>query len=307
MREIKKIAILTSGGDAPGMNAVVRAVTRYALSRGIEVYGIYEGYQGLINGEGYIKRFGPGDVANIVNVGGTMLYSARCLSFKEEEGMQKAIANARAQLKQAQSNLAIARKNLDDSTTVAPFDCVVFDKYVEENEFVSAGQNILRLENQNSLEVICFISAVYYDRINAGKTPVDFTDRNGKMIARSVITYKAPGIDPESRTFKIKISVPAKTGLVSGMLCELDIILAEREGYGLPESAVLLRAENRMIAYTADEGSRARSVEIKRGIVDSGFCEILNAGDILDKRFVVTGQTFINNGSLLVDANAGKK
>jgi len=96
MREIKKIAILTSGGDAPGMNAVVRAVTRYALSRGIEVYGIYEGYQGLINGEGYIKRFGPGDVANIVNVGGTMLYSARCLSFKEEEGMQKAIANARA-------------------------------------------------------------------------------------------------------------------------------------------------------------------------------------------------------------------
>ena len=218
-----------------------------------------------------------------------------------------AIANARAQLKQAQSNLAIARKNLDDSTTVAPFDCVVFDKYVEENEFVSAGQNILKLENQNSLEVICFISAVYYDRINAGKTPVDFTDRNGKVIARSIITYKAPGIDPESRTFKIKISVPQKTGLVSGMLCELDIILAEREGYGLPESAVLLRAENRMIAYTADEKSRARSVEIKRGIVDGGFCEILNAGDILDKRFVVTGQTFINNGSLLVDANAGKK
>ena len=91
------------------------------------------------------------------------------------------------------------------------------------------------------------------------------------------------------------------------MLCELDIILAEREGYGLPESAVLLRAENRMIAYTADEESRARSVEIKRGIVDSGFCEILNAGDILDKRFVVTGQTFINNGSLLVDAAAEKK
>lgn len=95
MKEMKKIGILTSGGDAPGMNAAVRAVTRYALSRGIEVYGIYEGYQGLINGEGYIKRFGPGDVANIVNVGGTMLYSARCLEFKEEAGMQKAVANAK--------------------------------------------------------------------------------------------------------------------------------------------------------------------------------------------------------------------
>lgn len=218
-----------------------------------------------------------------------------------------AIANARAQLKQAESNLSIAKKNLDDSTTVAPFDCVVFDKFVEENEFVSAGQDILKLENQNSLEVICFISAVYYNNIEAGKTPVDFTDRSGKAIARSVITYKAPGIDPESRTFKIKISVPPKTALVSGMLCELDIILAEREGYGLPESAVLLRAENRMIAYTVNKEFRAESVEIKRGIVDNGFCEILNAGDILDKRFVVTGQTFINNGSLLVDANAGKK
>lgn len=95
MKEMKKIGILTSGGDAPGMNAAVRAVTRYALSKGIEVYGIYEGYQGLINGEGYIKKFGPGDVANIVNVGGTVLYSARCVEFKEEAGMQRAVANAK--------------------------------------------------------------------------------------------------------------------------------------------------------------------------------------------------------------------
>lgn len=95
MKQIKKIGVLTSGGDAPGMNAAVRAVTRYALSKGIEVYGIYEGYQGLINGEGYVKKFGPRDVANIIDRGGTMLYSARCLDFKEEAGMQKALANAR--------------------------------------------------------------------------------------------------------------------------------------------------------------------------------------------------------------------
>lgn len=216
------------------------------------------------------------------------------------------IANARAQLQQAQSNLAIARKNLDDSTTVAPFDCVVFDKFVEENEFVSAGQDILKLENHNALEVICYISSVYYNQIIPGKTAVDFTDRDGKVISRSTISYKAPGIDPESRTFKIKISVPKETAFVSGMLCELDIILAEREGYGLPDTAVLLRAENRMIAYTVNSQSRAESVNIKRGIVDEGFCEILNAKEFLDKRFVVAGQTFINNGSLLVDSAAGK-
>ena len=90
-KQFKKIGVLTSGGDAPGMNAAVRAVTRYALSKGIEVYGIYEGYQGLIDGVGSIKKFSSGDVANIINKGGTMLYSARCTQFKEEEYMQKAV------------------------------------------------------------------------------------------------------------------------------------------------------------------------------------------------------------------------
>ncbi len=93
--EFKRIGVLTSGGDAPGMNTAVRAVARYALSRGVEVMGIYEGYQGLINGEGYIKKFEPHDVSNILNIGGTVLYSARCLDFKSEEGMQAAINNCR--------------------------------------------------------------------------------------------------------------------------------------------------------------------------------------------------------------------
>lgn len=88
-KQFKKIGILTSGGDAPGMNAAVRAVTRYALRRGIEVYGIYEGYKGLI--EGNIKKFAPHDVANILEKGGTVLYSARCLEFKDEAGIQKAV------------------------------------------------------------------------------------------------------------------------------------------------------------------------------------------------------------------------
>ena len=68
-RQFKKIGILTSGGDAPGMNAAVRAVTRYAIKRGIEVYGIYEGYKGLIEGKGSIKKFAPQDVANIIEQG----------------------------------------------------------------------------------------------------------------------------------------------------------------------------------------------------------------------------------------------
>ena len=86
-----KIGILTSGGDAPGMNAAVRAVTRYALKKGLEVYGIYEGYKGLMEGKGGMKKFAPHDVANIIEKGGTILYSARCLEFKEEAGVNRAV------------------------------------------------------------------------------------------------------------------------------------------------------------------------------------------------------------------------
>ena len=90
MKEFKKIGVLTSGGDAPGMNAAVRAVARTAISHGVEVMGIYRGYSGLIDGD--IKPLTLRDVSNIINKGGTILYSDRCPEFKTPEGMQKAVA-----------------------------------------------------------------------------------------------------------------------------------------------------------------------------------------------------------------------
>ncbi|MCM3316985.1 6-phosphofructokinase [Rummeliibacillus stabekisii] len=87
---MKKIGVLTSGGDAPGMNAAVRAVVRKAIFHGMEVAGIYHGYQGLINGN--IENLDVGDVGDIIQRGGTMLHSARCLEFKTEEGQRKAIS-----------------------------------------------------------------------------------------------------------------------------------------------------------------------------------------------------------------------
>ncbi len=85
---MKRIGVLTSGGDAPGMNAAVRAVVRAAAYHGIEVYGVYHGYQGMI--EGQIEPLTARDVGGIVNRGGTILYSARCKPFYEPEGRQKA-------------------------------------------------------------------------------------------------------------------------------------------------------------------------------------------------------------------------
>ncbi len=89
-KKIKKIGVLTSGGDAPGMNAAVRSVARYAIRRGVEVMGIYEGYKGLMNGKNYIKKFNARDVSNIIDEGGTILYSARCTEFRERAGVEQA-------------------------------------------------------------------------------------------------------------------------------------------------------------------------------------------------------------------------
>lgn len=88
---IKKIAVLTSGGDAPGMNAAIRAVTRTAIYFGREVVGIYYGYKGMINKN--FQTMKSGDVSNIIQSGGTILKSARSKEFMTKEGREKAYQN----------------------------------------------------------------------------------------------------------------------------------------------------------------------------------------------------------------------
>jgi 6-phosphofructokinase 1 len=84
---VKRIGVLTSGGDAPGMNAAVRAVVRTCLYHGIEVYGIRRGWNGLINGD--VERLDEKSVSRTINKGGTILYTARSKEFMTEEGQRK--------------------------------------------------------------------------------------------------------------------------------------------------------------------------------------------------------------------------
>ncbi len=88
MAKINCIGVLTSGGDAPGMNAAIRAVTRAAIANGFSVKAIYRGYEGLINGE--VQPFTTENVSNIIQIGGTILRTARCQEFTTPEGRQKA-------------------------------------------------------------------------------------------------------------------------------------------------------------------------------------------------------------------------
>ena len=90
---IEKLAVLTSGGDAPGMNAAIRSVVRTALGENIEIYGVYRGYNGLIDGD--MEKMTLRSVSDIIHRGGTMLYTARSLEFKTEAGIQKAVNTCR--------------------------------------------------------------------------------------------------------------------------------------------------------------------------------------------------------------------
>ena len=92
-KEIKTIGVLTSGGDAPGMNAAVRAIVRAGIGKGYRMMGIQRGYNGLINGECY--EMNVRSVSEIIHRGGTILYTARCLEFKTREGQAKGLARCK--------------------------------------------------------------------------------------------------------------------------------------------------------------------------------------------------------------------
>ncbi|MDX1413157.1 MAG: 6-phosphofructokinase [Candidatus Promineifilaceae bacterium] len=90
---MKRIGVLTSGGDAQGMNSAVRSVVRSALERGAEAFAIYEGYQGMLDGGNYIRPIGWSDVGGILHLGGTMIGSARSQEFRERDGRRRAALN----------------------------------------------------------------------------------------------------------------------------------------------------------------------------------------------------------------------
>ncbi len=90
---VSTIGVLTSGGDSPGMNAAIRGAVRRALRNGLNVKGIYQGYEGLLNNN--MKNLAAKDVSDIIQRGGTILYTARCKEMRTEEGIKKAVANCR--------------------------------------------------------------------------------------------------------------------------------------------------------------------------------------------------------------------
>ena len=153
-KEIKTIGVLTSGGDAPGMNAAIRAVVRKSLSRGLKVKGIYKGYNGLLNEE--IKDMTARDVSDIISRGGTVLYTARCAEFRTPEGQAK--------------GAEVCRKHGIDGLVVIGGD----GSFAGAQKLAALGINTIGIPGTIDLDIACTEYTIGFDTaVNTAMEAID--------------------------------------------------------------------------------------------------------------------------------------
>ena len=230
-------------------------------------------------------------------------YELRELEWKQAqlvvEQARASLTSSYVKVEQAASNLEISRKLYNDSRIKAPITGVVTHRFREAGEYARKGDPVLRIENPDDLEISLLLSSRYYARIHPGKTQVILNRGNGDASkeATAVVKYRSPSIDPLSRTFEVKISVPPGCGLVSGMLCEVDLVLREENGTGVPKNAILIRSEGRYIVFVVDENT-AREATVTPGITSRGYTQ-LEGSDKTIGTVIVKGQSFLNNGTAI--------
>jgi len=212
------------------------------------------------------------------------------------EGAVALDAAAAAKVQQAETALKLAGQTLADSHPSVPFRALILEKFKEESEFAGAGMPILAVEDPSSREISCRISAVYWERLKPG-TEIDVFFA-GKKVCGSSVYYRAEVIEPASRTFEIKAKLPEDTSLKSGTLCDLEIVLARRTGWGTNSDAVLPGREGRMSLFL-DEGGRAKETSVSCGLTTDGTTEILSPEPLLGKAVIVRGQAFVREGDKL--------
>ena len=153
-KQIKTIGVLTSGGDAPGMNAAIRAVVRRGLSSGLNVKGIYKGYNGLLNEE--IVDMTARDVSDTIERGGTILYTARCAEFRTPEGQQR--------------GAEICRKHGIDGLVVIGGD----GSFAGAQKLANLGINTIGIPGTIDLDIACTEYTIGFDTaVNTAMEAID--------------------------------------------------------------------------------------------------------------------------------------
>lgn len=213
---------------------------------------------------------------------------------KTYEKAEAALRNAAAKVDLVALELEIAKKDLSDATEKAPYDGVVAAKFHENGEFVSKGVSVIRINDPKKLRAACLISAVYFDAVKPGVTPITVSFHDRKIKAKA--DWCSPVIDPLSRTFTMRSYLPDGSPLLDGMLVDVDITLAERDGTGVPRDAVILKKGGKSAVFAVQD-DKAQEIEVETGITSDGFTEILNPGAVAGKDLIVSGQYFVNDGS----------
>ena len=208
---------------------------------------------------------------------------------------QTLIDLAKAQEEQAAAALAIAAKDLADSVIYAPISGTITQRLKEPGETADTGKPVLKVEDLSLVEVCASLPAEYYGRVLAGETQMNVTV-NGGVAARLSISCKSPTIQPKLRTFDVKCLIKdPSAGIVPGAMAEIDVVLEQHPGLGVPLGTVQPRGGKQVI-FTVQDG-KARMVAVKVGLLTNGFVEVSADGLAEGTAVVTMGQSFLNDGT----------
>lgn len=249
---IKKLAVMTSGGDCPGMNAAVRAITRTACSKGIEIYGIEQGYKGMI--EDKFIKFSGNNVANTIHRGGTILRSARSKEFRTDEGQQQAAAN-------------LAKHEIDGLIVIG-------------GDGSLTGANVLR--KKYNIHVIGLPGSIDNDIYGTDMSIGVDTALNNIINCVDIINDTASSHD---RTFIIEVM-----GRNSGYLALKSAIAIGAEAALIPEVPYNLESIIEMIKIRYEEGKTRSIIMVAEGVGSAyDFGKVLSLMGGFDTRIMVLG------------------
>lgn len=229
-------------------------------------------------------------------------YKSALAGVQKAEALTKATNSLSEQLA---TSLKIAEKNLADSKIFAPYNGYIVAKKMNEGEFAMPGMTVLEIENTNELEIVCRLSAVYYDSITQNTTlEIEYS---GKKLADVPITYKAPNIDSLTRTFEIKALVPAENGIISGLLCDVNMVLEQHEGFGIATRGIIPQKNGRNVVFLIDS-DKAVEKSIEKGLTTGDKTEIINSDELKGRRIIIKGHYYLNDGAPVEDVtNGGNK
>lgn len=179
-----------------------------------------------------------------------------------------AFEKAEVQAKSAALQLAVARKNLADSEACAPFDGVITEKRRDMGDFVSPGAPVLRMDNTSAYEIRFALNASDYGKVKVGETVVRLASA-GAPADGFPVAYKAPSVNPATRTFEIRIAVPKTDDLAPGMIRDATVVFARTTSDALPAAAVNPLNGTNCVAVV--RGGRLAVLPVAAGVEQNGM------------------------------------